>query len=260
MASSGRRFDIVPKGTQVSHLVRQLNDWVDGDVDDAIRDGLESYANAVTADAYANTKLPSKGRKDPAWIGYRYGKTRKPFWGPQRSRVQVKQWLVKIQPQYIAHWQEWGTKAHNLVETVDPKAQLNKRYWKVSKKLDRDKARFQKHLAEGTVRGKKRVGKRVWEGFESIDRIKRMYADPMQSAVVGYDATKPFRPDRKNRTSDWLKHNERPATVRPGRKFMHGGTQGGGQIASAAKRQMAEEGRKMFRAAMLAYGRRKGSG
>lgn len=241
--AAAKRVEFVDQG--VDDAIRNLNDWMWRGIPEVIEDGLRGYTEDVVDGAYRKMKLPSTGRKDPLSVGLRYKRTRKSFWGPEKLRAEPDTLAVRVQPQYIAHWQEFGTKRHNLVGNANMKDRLERQILKQQEKTKKDIAKFHEYKAKGDKRGEKRVGKRVWEGYEKRDQLRARFMKADELAIVGYSADKPFRPGRGNRGSDWLVKNSRPATVKRGREFMHPGSKPEFYLAKTAAELMQDRSVKM---------------
>lgn len=234
----------------------KLEAWQKRGLSDAVRTGIDEYGFRLGVAAYSNMKKPTTGRNDPWYVGLRW-KKQKQFHSPP-AKVGEATWQIQVRPQYLALWQEVGTKPHVL---FNPNKLRAKAFWQAKKKQERRREKIAKLGWQNGLSDKEATALRRAERERDKlgSQLSDLQASRGLSATMGYsDPSYVPKGNKRNANSDWFKGNTpvasggkragqpRPVTVRADTNIMHPGTRatkpierGVGDITSAHRLRMA---------------------
>lgn len=219
---------------------RKLDEWSQRGLSAAIYRGMEQFGSDLQWAAHGNMKLPSQGKKGPLDVGLRWRRTlqfaSKPEPGPGPA-----EWTIRTQPQYLAMWQEVGTRPHTV---FDPDKQRSKAFMRNVRRQNRAEARKTKwentDFSSLSKDARDKATRSLTRAEKTIEKTKANLRDLKSAtgtnAVMGY--SDPSRIPKRNQRSDWFKGNTptattgrragqgRPVQVRAGQKIqVNKGTQ-----------------------------------
>ena len=222
--ASGKYARIVSDG--LDDAARRIDSWSARGMSDAVKQGMDEFGFRLAVAAYDNMKLPSVGKRDPLHVGLRWRRT-KQFHKPPEPTGRPAEWLIRTQPQYLAMWQEAGTRPHVV---FDPDKQRSKAFMRTVRRQRRAEDRLTKltniqNRDTNEERRKQYAEKSIKKREAELQVLK---AATGTNAVMGY--SEPGRIPKKNQQSDWFKGNTptaeagrrrgqpRPVQVRAGSK------------------------------------------
>lgn len=206
---------------------RRLDEWATRGVSDAIRRGMEAFGQNLQMAAYNKMQLPSVGKRSPLHVGLRWRRTTD-FASPPERGDRAGEWLIRTQPQYLAMWQEVGTRPHTV---FDPDKQRSKAFMRTVRRQQRTQARLTKlsnvqNRDEKEERRKTYAEKSIKKREAELQALKDAKGT---AAAMGFSS--PSYIKRKTQQSDWFKGNTptvsggsragqpRPVQVPAGRKI-----------------------------------------
>ena len=206
---------------------QRLQEWSTRGLDAVIKDGMNQFGNDLQWAAYKNMTLPTVGKNSPLNVGLRWRRTNQ-FHSEARPGAGASEWIIRVQPQYLAMWQEYGTRPHTV---FDPNKQRGMAFRRIKNRKTRAEERLTKlsNIQNRTDPEERR--KRYAEN--SIKKreaeLQSLIGAAGTNAVMGYSAQSQI--PRKNQASDWFRGNTptaeagrrrgqpRPVQVRAGQKI-----------------------------------------
>lgn len=242
--------------TGMDDATAKLETWRKRGLSDAVRTGIDEYGFRLGVAAYNNMKKPTTGRKDPWYVGLRWKRTKQFHSPPQEVGEAV--WRIEVRPQYLAMWQEVGTKSHDL---FNPNKLRARAFWAAKKKQERRREKIAKLSLQSGLSDKDTIAlKRAKREETKLGaKLSDLKASRDMSATMGYsDMSYLPTGNKRGANSDWFKGNTpvatagkragqpRPVTVRADKPIRHPGTRatkpienGIGDITSAHRLRMA---------------------
>lgn len=205
-----KHANIVENG--MKNAAAKLDDWTARGLSDAVKQGMDEYGVRVGIAAYSEMKLPTKnakGRRDPWYVGLRWRRTNQVHSKPELAGGPAE-WQIRIQPQYLALWQEHGVQAHTV---YNPDKARGKAFNAIKKRKVSAQNR-QTRLANLGVRDKNqnRSYKRTFKTIENTEKqLQALINAAGTSGVMGY--SDPGKIPKRNAQSDWFKGSTPTATA-----------------------------------------------
>ena len=206
---------------------QRLDEWSTRGLSAVIKWGMNEFGNDLQWAAYQNMSLPSQGKDSPLEVGLRWRRT-KQFHSEPQPGTGPAEWVIRIQPQYLAMWQEYGTRPHTV---FDPNKQRGMAFRRIKNRKTRAEERFTKL---SNIQNRTDPEERRWRYADNS--IKKREAELQAlinsagtNAVMGYSAQTQI--PKKNQASDWFRGNTptaeagrrrgqpRPVQVRAGKKI-----------------------------------------
>jgi hypothetical protein len=204
-----KHANIVENG--MNNATRKLDDWMTRGLSDAVKQGIDEYGFRLGVAAYSQMKRPTKNAKnryDPWYLGLRWRRTNQLHSKPAPTG-RPAEWQIKVQPQYIALWQEHGVRPHTVYNPDKARGQA----FKAVKKRKTSAQNRQTKLANLGVRDKNQ-NRSFNRTFKTIDETERQLQGLIDTAgtggVMGY--SDPTKIPKRNTHSDWFKGKTPKAT------------------------------------------------
>jgi hypothetical protein len=199
--AGGKHARVVTRG--LTEAERKLNGFEQEITKGAVIQGLYEFGNDLQRAAYASMKLPSTGKRSPSYVGLRWRRTSQIHSKPEPTG-RPGEFQIRVQPQYLALWQEHGVRPHTV---FNPDKQRADTFRRTKARKVRAQARLTKL---GNIQNRSAKEQRRFDyAKKSIDKreseLRNLAASAGNSGVAGY--SEPSKIPKKNQRSDWFKGN-----------------------------------------------------